>query len=66
MLFFKIKNERKQDIEKQKNKGTRIQRNAKNKAKNTNKGKNLGAKTHTMSTMMIGLTQVAAWSFVSY
>ena len=39
VLFFKIKNERKQDIKRQKSKGTKVQRNAKNKPKNTNKGK---------------------------
>ena len=54
VFFFKIKNERKQDIKRQKNKGTKVQRNAKNKAKykkqrqktqtkekNTNKCKNI-------------------------
>ena len=39
---------------------------AKNKENKHKKAKDQALKTQTMSTMMIELTQVAAWSFVSY
>ena len=80
VLFFKIKNERKQDIKRQKTKAQkyeemqRTRQKHKQRQNTRNKGKKhkqrkktqTNAKTYTISTMMIELTQVAAWSFVSY
>ena len=81
VLFFKIKNERKQDIKRQKkqrHKSTkkckeqgkkhkqRQKTQTKSKKHKQRKKTQTNAKTYTMLTMMIELTQVAAWSFVSY